>query len=208
MAGRASGAPLARLRVKRRLLLSRRECPDGSSALLATKHETQLLRRTQTFRMIGPEGRARLWAGQRAEEVATEVAILTARLTGSASRHGDPSGFLLDDDRGHQTRDPQRPQVGFPQMPKKTILVAEKPCKAASFFVGARKRTPYANYGARRLRAAPATVARQPPMLRSTSAGGGDLGSAAARRRGATPGVRGRCEASRGRESQAYDVNN
>ncbi len=114
--------------MERGLLLGSRERPHGAWTLLAAKDEAQLLRWAKPVRVIGTERGAGLRLGQRAKQVATEVAILTTRLSDSATRHGNPSGFDRDDDRGHQTKQPPRPQVGFPQMPKKTISDFKSAC--------------------------------------------------------------------------------
>src|SRR5215207_5581730 len=83
LAARPSGASAARprvLRVERRLLLGAGEGPRGLRAALLAEGEAQLPRRPQALGMVGPEGRAGLVEGQRAERVAPEVAGLARDL--------------------------------------------------------------------------------------------------------------------------------
>jgi hypothetical protein len=81
-------APARVLRVPGGLLLSGRERPGGTGASISAKDEAELLGRAQPVGMIGAEGRARLGLGQRAEQVASEEAVLTPRGACSATGHG------------------------------------------------------------------------------------------------------------------------
>src|ERR1700690_332855 len=67
----------ALLGVQRSLLLRRGKCPGCARAALLAKHEAQLLWRFE-LRVVRPEGRARLCQLERAQEIDTEVALLTA----------------------------------------------------------------------------------------------------------------------------------
>ena len=115
--------------MERGLLLSGRECPNRTRTPLAAKHEAQLLRWAQPVRMIRTERRAGLLLGKRAEQVAGEIAISAAGLAARTTCHNDLSEVWGKDDRGHQTKTLLRAQVGFPQMPQKTIFVPGLACK-------------------------------------------------------------------------------
>jgi hypothetical protein len=115
--------------VERGLLLSGRECPDRTRTPLAAKHEAELLGWAQAVRMVRTERRAGLLLGKRAKQVAGEIAISAAGLAARATYHNGLSEVWGKDDRGDQTKTLLRAQVGFPQMPQKTIFAPGLACK-------------------------------------------------------------------------------
>src|SRR3954466_1353283 len=134
---RRSGAAQLKGRsaMERGLLLRRRERPRRLRPALLAEGEAQLARRPQTVGMVGPEGRARLLEVERAQEVASEVALLARHLLrGSANLrhllHRPPrrhprsrnGGIQPDRDEGLQRRFPQMPEISRerPFFPAKT----------------------------------------------------------------------------------------
>ena len=85
IAGPHMCGPEQKLRVQRRLLLRRRECPGRARAALLAEHQSQLLWRAQ-FGLARAEGRAGLVEVERAEEVRVEEAILASHLSRGALR--------------------------------------------------------------------------------------------------------------------------